>query len=149
MRTALAALLVVLAAPAAYANDRCPSSTPIDVENKLSVVLDARDLAAEKNDWWDKAYEDAFEHLMQSKDPASREARVALMDYYVGEHYGEELVCAVALDGKQMIAPLELYSRCDVKPSHIKASRTRALPLRGYALEMLRKGNAEASCTYD
>jgi len=102
-----------------------------------------------KNDWWDKGYEKAFSSLLNAKDEASKEARVALMDYYVGEAYGEELVCAVALDGGKATSLLELYSSCDIKPTHSTVPRNRTLPLRGYALEMLKKGLVKESCTYE
>lgn len=88
------------------------------VEARLVPVLSALDRALRKNDIWDKKYENAFFALSQAKDKASIEARVALMDYYVRESYGEELVCAVALDGPSSIAYLELYERCSIRPNY-------------------------------
>jgi hypothetical protein len=135
--------------PVGAEQNACPVSLPIAVEAKLLPVLDARDVASRKNDWWDKGYEKAFTALLEAKDEASKEARVALMDYYVGEAYGEELVCAVALDGGKATSLLELYSSCDIKPTHSTVPRNRTLPLRGYALEMLKKGLVKESCTYE
>ena len=90
-------------------------------------VLHALDRALKRNDIWDKEYETAFGKLMRAKDAASAEARVALMDYYVGESFGEELVCAVALDGARNISLLERYDIVNV------TSLRRTLPCRAPA----------------
>jgi hypothetical protein len=145
------ALLLVCAfsTPVWAQQNACPEFLPTAVEAKLLPVLDARDEASRKNDWWDKGYEKAFTSLLNAKDEASKEARVSLMDYYIGEAYGEELVCAVALDGGKIASLLELYSRCDIKPSHSTAPRNHTLPLRSFALKMLKDGNVKESCTYE
>jgi hypothetical protein len=127
----------------------CPKHLSVDVETKLVPVLVARANARRKNDWWDKSYEDAITKLFNATDSTSSEARIALMDYYVGEAYGEELVCAVALDDRKVIDVLELYSRCDIKPAVSTEPRDRNLPLREYALKMLKEGNAKEGCSYE
>ena len=149
MKNAALLLICALSAPALADQGACPTILPATVEAKLLPVLEARDEASRKNDWWDKGYESAFGVLLNAKDDDSRQARVALMDYYVGEAYGEELVCAVALDGSEAGRFLELYSRCDIKPTRSSVPRNHALPLRGYALKMLKEGHVKESCTYN
>lgn len=138
-----------ISTPVWAGQNACPEFLSSAVEAKLLPVLHARDEASRKNDWWDKGYEIAFEALLSAKDESSRQARVALMDYYVGEAYGEELICAVARDGNEVASLLELYNRCDIKPEHSSAPRNRTLPLRAYALKMLKEGSVKKSCTYE
>lgn len=149
MRAVALAIFFVISAPAWAQEEPCPRHLPRSVEAKLLPVLNALDEAARKNDWWDKGYEKAFATLLKSEDEDSVRARVALMDYYVGEAYGEELVCAVALDGQNVERLLELHTRCDVKPRHSRAPRNRALPLRAYAQKLLKDGHVKDSCTYE
>ena len=112
-------------------------------------VLLALEKALNKNDIWDKHYENAFAALLRAKDKASAEARVALMDYYVGESFGEELVCAVALDGKRSARFLELYDACDIQPKQSSVPRAHSSPIRGYAMKILQEGSAKESCAYE
>ena len=126
----------------------CPKNLRPAVEAKLLPVLEALTAAAKKNDWFDKHYEDEFEKLMKARDNDSKEARVALMDYYIGEHMGEEVVCAVALDGKDVVELLHLYDRCDIRPVRSSVPRVRTFPLRAFAMEMIEKGNAKHDCDY-
>ena len=130
-------------------NNACPRNMTSSVEQKLLPVLKALENAQKKNDYFDKEYERQFDRLLKAKDKASREARVALMDYYVGEHFGEELTCAVALDCNQIKPIVELYQKCDIRPSLSPVARDRSLPLRGYVLEMLSKGHVKEQCTFD
>ena len=144
MKTAAALLAIASIASSASSNERlCPKAMPATVEARLSPVLRALDRAHKRNDIWDKQYEAAFASLLRAKDKASVQARVALMDYYVGESYGEELVCAVALDGANSAEFLELYDACDIPPKHSPVPRAHTLPLRTYALKMVREGNAK------
>ena len=122
---------------------------PRKVEARLMPVLNALDNALKKDDIRDKKYQSAFGRLMRASDSASAQARVALMDYYIGEAYGEELVCAVALDGKRSRPFLELYEGCDIQPTASPVPRTRTLPLRRYALKIIEEGKAKESCTYE
>ncbi len=127
----------------------CSKPMPSAVESKLLPVLDALRAAAAKSDWWDKGYAGKFQALLDAKDSASSEARVALMDYYVGEAYGEELVCAVALDGARSKSILQRYSKCDVTPSRSPVPRKHDGVLRGYALKMINDGDVVKSCTFN
>ena len=115
-------------------------------ETYLLPVLDARAEALRQHIEWDKRYDHAFESLLQAKGSAAREARVALMDYYIGESYAEELVCAVAMDNSPRL--LRLYSTCDIQPARSPIPRERTLPLRKYALELITKGDVKPRCTY-
>ena len=86
---------------------------------------------------------------MAATDKDSQAARVALMDYYVGESTGQTVGCVVALDGKKMVKLLQLHTRCDIPPSRSPIERDRGLPYRKNALEIIAKGNAKAHCTYE
>jgi hypothetical protein len=149
MKVVALAIIFALSAPAWAQEKACPRHLPQSVEAKLLPVLNAREAAVRKNDWWDIGYEKAFETLLKSGDEDSVRARVALMDYYVGEAYGEVLVCAVALDGQRVEKLLELHARCDIKPRQSRAPRDRTLPLRAYAQKLLKDGHVKDSCTYE
>jgi len=122
-------------------NDHCPRKMAISVERKLLPVLEALAEALKKSDFFDKHYERQFAKLLEARDKASREARIALMDYYVGEHFGEELTSAVAADGEEIRPLVELYQVCDIRPSVSPVPRDRSLPLRRFVLEMLDEGH--------
>jgi hypothetical protein len=130
----------------------CPKSMPADVEQKLLPVLDALEDA--RHDWSnyrygtrsEQNYETQFERLLSAKDKSSRQARVALMDYYVGEGPGEELVCVVALDGEGIVPFLNLYDRCDISPYRSPVPRERDFLLRQYVREALRDGHIDEDC---
>lgn len=144
------ALFLVAAAGAVEATPAaCPQAMPPAVASRLLPVLKARDAAVAKHDWLDPQYESAIESLLQAQDDASREARVALMDYEIGEAYRQELECAVAFDGKRMIPLLQLYSRCDIAPAHATSPRIHASTLRGETLKILENGKVGEECNFD
>ena len=129
-----------------------PSGCPVmskGAEAALKPVLKELAAVRKSGNWFAPRYEAVLTKLLRSKERDAVEARVALMDYYTGEHTGEELVCVVARDGAAVKALLQLYSRCDIAPSQSPAARDRSLPLRGYALDLLKQGNVEQSCTHD
>ncbi len=107
-------------------------------------VLHALGEARRTNNIWNRKYERAFRKLMAKKDAASKQAKVALMDFYLGEHFGEDLVCVVAKDESR--AFLELYSACDIAPPKSGVERDHSLPLRQAALEILAAGSVNESC---
>lgn len=125
----------------------CPGAVPKPVEARMLPVLDALGQALRKNDIWDKRYEGAFDSLLRRQDAASREARVALLDYYLGEAFDEELVCAVAKDGSSKL--LDLYSRCDIAPSRAPVPRAHSSVKRDFAKEIIASGRVTDRCTYD
>ena len=150
MKRALLPLLIWLVATSAIAADHvCIKRMPKDVEAKLTPVLVALDVAHRKKDIWDKSYERAFERLIAAKGIAAVQARVALMDYNIGESFGESLVCAVAKDGAQSMPFLKLYEACDIAPQRLLITRKHVSPLRGYALKIIQDGTLKASCTYE
>lgn len=150
MRKLTALILIFVFAAHVCAEELvCPRALSPAVEAKLKPVLSARDRAAKRNDWWDKGYEREIGILFNAKDRASIEARVALMDYYIGEAYGEELVCVIALDGAETVKLLELYEQCDIQPKRNLGLRRHGSPLRGYAKRLVQEGHAKESCTYD
>ncbi|MES2824567.1 MAG: hypothetical protein V4732_13260 [Pseudomonadota bacterium] len=149
MKNKLASLFISFCPCVLAESFNCPIYLPVDVEEKLRPVLLALGEAKKQNNYWFEPYENAFNTLISAKDESSKYARVALMDYYVGESYGESLVCAVALDGEGIKNHLNLYSKCDIKPKNIEFKRNHNSPLRGYAIEKLNAGNVLASCTYE
>src|SRR2546428_2147354 len=64
-----------------------------------SGVLDAAKRAVARDDWFDREFEESFYSVLEMREPAAVDARIALLNYYLGEHFGEELVCAVAKGG--------------------------------------------------
>ena len=149
MKYLIPVVLALVGATAQAAPDACPKAMSPTVEAKLLPVLQARDQSVRSKDWLDPKYESAIEALLQAQDSASREARVALMDYDVGDAYQQELICAVAFDGKRMIPVLERYSRCDIAPTQGNAPRDHAATLREQTLKMLKKGHIEENCNFD
>jgi hypothetical protein len=65
----------------------------------------------------DKAYVTAFEGLLESSDKDALEAQVALMAYYVGEHYGEELLASVLNRARRADSLVEYYAACRPRTS--------------------------------
>jgi hypothetical protein len=150
MRVTLLPFILLASSCAAYAvESTCPKHMPKQVEARLLPVLKALDHAVKTNNIWDKSYEREFNKLLSSKDRPSIEARVALMDYYTGESFGEALVCSVAKNGKKSITFLEQYGACDISPTQDRMPRHHDSPLRGYALKIILENTAQASCTYE
>ena len=83
-----------------------------EVDALVAPVVSARIEAAGREDWFDSTYEAAFYDLLESSDPWANEARVALLRYYVGEHYGEELLVSVSSEGEAVRTLLEAYREC-------------------------------------
>jgi len=115
-------------------------------EAKLLPVLDATEEALRKNNWSDEAYEAALDELLDAKDDASVEARVALMDYPVAAAYAEQLSCIVATGGKKALHYLELYTRCDIAPSRSPIPRDHTRKLRSAVIQAWKAGGGKGSC---
>lgn len=146
MNVTMAVFVCAVSANAVASEPTCPRM-PKAVEAKLVPVLRALGEARRANNIWSKKYERAFGNLMAQKDATAKQAKVALMDYYVGEHFGGDLVCVVAMDDSRAL--LELYSACDIAPSKSSVERDRSLTLRQDALEILSAGNIKESCTFE
>ncbi len=94
----------------------CESKTlPPRVERLLKPVLLALTVANRSGQEWDTAYERAFYRLLEMKSPAAREAQVALMAYYTGEHYGEELLVLARAYRSQFDPLVRRYRECRPK----------------------------------
>ena len=115
---ALASAGQALAADGLIADSNYPIETcegkflPPGVERLLKPVLLARAAAIRSNREWDTTYEKAFYNLLKMKGPEAREAQVALMAYYTGEHYGEELLENALAHRKQFDPLVRRYRRC-------------------------------------
>jgi hypothetical protein len=88
---------------------------PPRVERLLKPVLLALAARIRSGEEWDTAYERAFYRLLERKGPDAREAQVALMAYYTGEHYGEELLELARAHPSQFDALVRSYRECRPK----------------------------------
>jgi hypothetical protein len=120
---------------------------PTDVEAILKPVLVALE-ASDRSENHEKEYEAALGNLLGARGVYASQARVALMDYYVGEWPGEVLACAVALDEEDIVPILDQYDKCDIKLSTSVGGRDRTLQLRAFARELRRSGKAKESCSF-
>jgi hypothetical protein len=127
----------------------CPKLMSSAVEAKLLPVLTATAEALRKNDWSDSAYEASLEALLDAKDAASAEARVALMDYPISTAYAEQLSCVVSTGGEEALRLLELYTRCDIRPSQSPIPRDHKRSLRATTIKAWKAGNGTGSCDSD
>jgi hypothetical protein len=127
----------------------CPVSMRPAVEAKLLPVLDATSEVLRTDNWFYKPYETALDKLIDGKDDASIEARVALMDYPIGAAYAELLSCVVSTGGKRALYFLELYSRCDIAPSRSPVPRNHPSSLRSITMEEWKSGHGKGSCDYE
>jgi len=107
-----------LAADGLIADSHYPIETcegkflPPGVERLLKPVLLARAAAIQSHREWDTTYEKAFYNLLKMKGPEAWEAQVALMAYYTGEHYGEELVEHALAHRKEFDPLVRRYRQC-------------------------------------
>ena len=118
-------------------------------EAKLLPVLDAMQRALRKGDWSDPAYEAAMDALLDAKDAASLEAKVALMDYATPSAYSSQLSCVVSTGGKKALHYLELYSRCDIAPSRSPVPRDHSSTLRSLTLQAWKATHGKGSCNFE
>ena len=115
-----------------------------EIEERILPVLSGLVKAREEGDWYLPEYTGALHDLLREQSAVASEARIALLAYYVGEAYGEELVCAVSSDGASVLPLLEDYRRCrpqvalDPVPLALRASTFKYDVVR----EMLRNGEA-------
>ena len=99
------------------ANDPIPTCKearlPQGVERLIRPVLEARvERLAKDDEDTNERYDTAFYNLVESRDSEALEAQVALMAYYVGEHYGHELVDAVLEHGPPADVLVNRYKVC-------------------------------------
>ena len=92
--------------------------------------------------------EKLFESLLANRTPASDEALAYLLNVYMGEHSGEELVCEVTNRGKRMVPLIRAYQQClpltGLEPLHkfVQGSGSQA----GMALDGISSGQG---CQYE
>jgi len=83
-----------------------------DIELLLRPVLLAQADAVRAGREWDANFEHAFYSLLERRSASAREAQTALMAYYTGEHYAEDLL-RVATNRSKLFAPLVAqYKTC-------------------------------------
>lgn len=87
------------------------------IELLVRPVLLARAEALRARREWDEALEHAFYRLLERRSALAREAQTALMAYYMGEHYAQDLL-KVAVNRSKLFAPLVAdYKVCRPKVS--------------------------------
>lgn len=88
-----------------------------------------------------------FEALLANHTAAGDEALVYLLNVYMGEHPGEELVCEVVNRGKRMVPLIRAYQACTpqigLEPLHKVVRGSGYLP--GMALDGIKVGKG---CSY-
>jgi hypothetical protein len=134
---------------AQVATAECPKQMPKAVEAKVLPILRAQADADARRADFDPTVEELLFDLLDRSDPVSIEAKVALMDYYLGEGNAESLVCSVALNGKAAESILLRYGTCDIQPSESPSPRDHTHPLRLQALKLIRSGKAKEGCTFE
>ena len=83
-----------------------------EVELLVQPVLLAKAEALRAQREWDEAVENAFYRLLERRSASAREAQTALMAYYTGERYAEDLL-RVATSRSTLFAPLVAqYKAC-------------------------------------
>jgi hypothetical protein len=83
-----------------------------DIELLVRPVLLARAEALSAGREWDANFEHAFYSLLERRSASAREAQTALMAYYTGERYAEDLL-RVASSRSTLFAPLVTqYKTC-------------------------------------
>jgi len=87
------------------------------------------------------AVEKRFYAILENRTKAGDEAMAYLLNVYMGEHPGEELVCEAINRGKQILPLIKAYSECipmvgvEPLPKFVKGSGV----LPGYAIEGIMK----------
>ena len=89
----------------------------------------------------EKAYQ-MFCSILKNRTPEGDKAVAYLLNIYVGEHSGEELVCEVINRGRRILPLVKKYSECipltGLEPLHEFIQGSGVLP--GYAIEGINKG---------
>jgi hypothetical protein len=130
----------------AEASSFCPTSMPRAVEAKLLPVLAATAYATQTNDFHSGKYASALDTLIGAKDSASFEALVALLDYPIQPTWDDLISCYLSAGGDTSRKLLELYSRCDIAPSHSPITRNHDNALRSSILEKWHAGHGKGTC---
>ena len=140
--------LVFVSMPAPVRADQltCPKAMSPVVEARLLQVLNATAIAIREDNWFDKSYEASLDALLIGKDKVSIETRVALMDYPIAAAYSEELLCVVSTGGQKALHFLQLYSQCDIAPSHSPVPRDHSRELRSLTLKAWKATTGRGSC---
>jgi hypothetical protein len=92
--------------------------------------------------------EKRFEALLANRSPVGDEVLAYLLNVYMGEHAGEELVCEITNRGKRMVPLIKKYQQCTpltgLEPLHKFVRGSGSLP--GMALHSIASGQ---SCQND
>ena len=93
--------------------DTCrDGALPPDVDALVKPVLLASVAAQRQGRFPDQAFERELYQLLETQGTVALEAKVAMMSYYIGEHYGEELLEAALQDAMQSDALVARYEKC-------------------------------------
>jgi len=117
MRTTLILLVIVQIAASGSATEKAiPTCNEMklrpEIAQRVVPILKARLKAQEQNDWYLPEYTEPLHQLFREESDIAMEARIALLAYYIGEAYGEELFCAISQDGEEALPILTRYKAC-------------------------------------
>ena len=90
----------------------------------LNAMIDVRKSEDERTL---RALDDAVEHVCNKRTPASDEALAVLLEFYVGEHSGEDISCELIHRGRRVLALLEKYHGRQIVVPGVEMSRTEPL----------------------
>jgi hypothetical protein len=119
---------------------------PPPVEARLLPILDATREAIRSGNWFSKTYESQLDRLLAAKDRYSVEAMVALLEYPISAAYAEEILCSLATGGSRTLQLLQLYDRCDIRPSRSPVERDPLSSLRSITIQVWKKNGGKGSC---
>ena len=123
MRTACLLTVLFVLAPATAAADICqPKMLRPPVLKLIKPLMDLRikqnqDQFTEDGRWKGESphtpeIQKRFESLLSDRSKVGDEALAYLLNVYMGEHPGEELVCEVTNRGKHMLPLITAYAKC-------------------------------------
>ena len=123
MRTTCLLTVLFVLAPAAVAADVCqPKMLRPPVLKLIKPLMELRikqnqDQFTEDGRWKGESahtpeIERRFESLLTNRTKVGDEALTYLLNVYMGEHSGEELVCEVTNRGKRMLPLITTYAKC-------------------------------------
>jgi hypothetical protein len=122
MKTIAAILICIFAVTTVHADDCKPTSLSNEALKLIRPLMELRvkqhkDQFTEDGRWrgeskYTPEVEKRFYSILGNRSHAGDEAVAYLLNVYMGEHPGEELVCEVINRGKRMLTLIREYKRC-------------------------------------
>lgn len=137
------AAILVAAATASHAAECRPVLLPSDAARLVKPLVKLRIEAARENAPV-AGLDSGLEALLKVETRAGDQALAYMLTVYMGEGFGEALVCEVARRGKRMIPWVEAYARCrpllGLEPLPEPVAPPGGDPKTSEALDRLRRG---------